>query len=94
MALPDFAPLVGSLSLGQLVQDRLEKVHRQFPASRPRTLDDFRSVVDELSDIADICQAAVGRLDAQDRTLDAAAAYVEVKRALDWVECTAPSNSV
>jgi hypothetical protein len=94
MALPRFVPFVGSPDLGQLVQNRLNKMHKQFPASRPRTLDDFRQVVDALSDIADTCQMVVGRLDAQGRTLDAAAAYGEIKRALDWIECTAPSNDV
>jgi hypothetical protein len=94
MASPGLIPLVGSPDLGQLVQNRFKKVHQQFPASRPRTLDDFRQVIDALSDIADTCQMVVERLDAQGRRLDAAAAYEEVKRALDWVECTAPSNNV
>ncbi|KAF2844064.1 hypothetical protein T440DRAFT_523789 [Plenodomus tracheiphilus IPT5] len=81
-----FVPFVGSPDLGQLVKDRLQKVHQRFPDSRPRTLDDFREVIDELSDLADTCQTVVGRLDAQDGGCDAAAAYGEVKRALDWVE--------
>lgn len=88
MPYSDFVPFVGSPNLRQLVQDRLQKVHQRFPASRPRTLDDFREVIDELSDLADICQTVVGRLDAQDGRSDAAAAYV------DWVECTGPNNNV
>jgi hypothetical protein len=48
---PDFVPFMGSLDLEQLVQDHLQRVHQRFPASRPRTLDDFREVIDELSDL-------------------------------------------
>lgn len=95
MPYSNFVPLVSSLDLTQLVQDRLQKVHQRFPASRPRTLDDFREVIDELSDFADTCQTVVRRLDAQDGRSDLAAAYGEVKRALDWAQCTtAPSNNV
>lgn len=83
----------GSPDLGRLVQDRLRKVHQQFPASCPRTLGDFRVVADKLSAIAEASQAVTKRLETQDGTYNAAEAFKELERALDWAECTADGSS-
>lgn len=93
MASINFYPLPGSPDLGRLVQDRLKKVHRRFPALCPSTLDDFRVVADELLTIANVCQTVTKRLAAEKHVYNAAEAFKQIERTLDWAECMAPSNS-
>jgi hypothetical protein len=94
MVLSGVFPLPGSPDLGRLVQDRLNNVHQQFPALCPRTLDDFRVVAERLSAIADVCRTVTNRLAAQDEKYNAAAAFKQVERALDWADCKVPGNNV
>ncbi|KAF3004329.1 hypothetical protein E8E13_009420 [Curvularia kusanoi] len=81
-----FFPLSSLPDLGRLVQDRLNIVNQQFPTLAPNTLDDFRIVADELSSIASICQATTNILAARGEIHNAAEAFRETKRALEWAE--------
>jgi hypothetical protein len=85
MVLPSIYSLSGSPDLGRHVQDRLRKVQQKFPASR----NEFRVVADKLSAIDEACCTVMKRLEAQDETYDAVAAFTQVERALDWAECMA-----
>ncbi|KAF1829672.1 hypothetical protein BDW02DRAFT_610598 [Decorospora gaudefroyi] len=66
MPLPGFFPLPDSPDLKRVVQGRLIKIHQQFPASCPRTLDDFRirrRTEDETYDAAAVFKQAGRALD-------------------------------
>ena len=85
MAQPRLFVRSGSPDLARLVQDRLQKVQEGFPALCPSTLDELQVVADKLS-------AIVKRLEADSSRQDAAAAFKQIKQALDWTECTFPGR--
>jgi hypothetical protein len=87
MALSGSPPLPEPSDLGRLLQDRLEKAHQPSPVLYPTTLDDLRIVADKLFAIAEACQTVTKRLTARADTYDAAAAFKQIERALDWAEC-------
>lgn len=74
-----------SPDLERLVQNRLKIVNQQFPASAPNTLEDFRTMADALPSIAR--KAAVKKLVAQNEMVNAAQAFEDNERALDWARC-------
>jgi hypothetical protein len=51
-------------------------------------------VVDKLSTIVNACQTVTTRLAAEEHTYDAAEAYKQVERTLDWADCMAPRVSI
>jgi hypothetical protein len=81
MALSGSPPLPEPSDLGRLLQDRLEKAHQPSPVLYPTI------VADKLFAIAEACQTVTKRLTARADTYDAAAAFKQIERALDWAEC-------
>lgn len=58
----------------------------------PSTLHELQVVADKLSAIAEVCQAVTKRLEADGSRLDAAAAFKQIKQALEWTECPFPGR--
>jgi hypothetical protein len=90
MAQPRFFVRSGSPDLARLVQDRFQKVQEGFPALCPSTLHKIQVVADKLSAIAEVCHAVTKRLEADGSRQDAAAAFKQIKQALEWTEWTFP----
>ena len=73
--------------VGQLVKDRLSKHQWQFTGGRPKTLDEIRMVVCELSALAAIFEGVVCDMEGKGEEEGATEAIRRMKRALEWVDC-------
>ena len=78
----------------RLVENRLKKVYRHFPALCPKTFDDFHVVADKPSAIVDMCQMIPKSSAAQNEAYDTVAAFEQVGCALGCVVRMVSSNKV
>jgi hypothetical protein len=88
MSVQGLFPLPGSPDLARLIQKRLDKVQRQFPALCPRTLEDVCVLTEKLSAITKVCDTVTDKLVARNGPDSAADALQQIEHALDWLDCT------